>query len=148
MSDSWIGAIVAGKAPDNRMTLSRTQLMTQVTTHSNEKASLFASNCLESGGVWPPRVLRFKGNEQPDIRTPDGRTDSGEEGARDGRMELDKIMQSGWQLHSDLWLLFDSQPHQPLTVIHYSQANEDINIPAAGERRDAIFYLTALKEHR
>lgn len=56
-------------------------------------------------------------------------------------------MQSEWQLHCDLRLLFDSHPDQPLTAIHNSLAHEDINIPTAGERQDAIFYLTALKEH-
>lgn len=56
-------------------------------------------------------------------------------------------MQLERQLQCDLCLLFDYHPHQPVTAIHYSLVNEDIDIPAAGERQDAVFYLTALKEH-
>lgn len=69
-------------------------------------------------------------------------------GCQEQKAGTGEIMQLEWQLQCNLWLLSDSHPQQPLTAIHYSPANEDINIPAAGERQDAVFYLTALKEHR
>lgn len=129
-------------SPKQEETLSRTELVTKVRP-CGSKAPLFAPGNEQSRRVdaWTARH-----RDGPDIRTTDGRTDKG--GCQEQKDGTGEIRQLEWQLQCNLGFLFDSHPQQPLTAIHYSPANEDINIPAAGERQDVVFYLTALKEHR